>query len=313
MGLLQKIQTQDKPQEKKALGLILQAEKYTFAKQNLKKESFVKKTKVSQSLFIDESHVYFSDFSQTMDFQFSGILKQNGNSYNLIYAYKIENENLFLSSKDFWKGLLVNNEWNYFEKESLAPLYQFFSLSLEDDLQLAFKFFNTENNSFIFFSAQNKNQDQKTALNNNQKLNDFMQIIDTLFHYYNNFSIKHFDNKQNMQLGLKDYGKALCIKLENPLLQENKMISKTGLNIIKNISQIICNNFLPEPSFAILSEDFLKIILFTNQEIEADLFLAILKKHFEDFLHSSTIAAFSLQNLTKAKDIIEIEAFLSTE
>ena len=32
MGLLQKIQTQDKPQEKKALGLILQAENEYYQK-----------------------------------------------------------------------------------------------------------------------------------------------------------------------------------------------------------------------------------------------------------------------------------------
>jgi len=305
MGLLQKVEAQPKkPSQKKTGGLISRAEKLVFAKP---KPSFR-----AESLLLDESHVFFKDFSETHEFVFSGILKKEEKQYKIIYAFNLTKMKLFDSSKDFWDGTLTKkNTWNHFSSNDFAAFYQFFPTELNENLSLHFKEYNTDDNSYIyFFSSSNKSRQHNTLLINDRNIFDFIQLIDRLFISIDALKPnKPIISKNVFQQGLAIYSFAHFIQLENKILQNNKSISESGLEKIKELVLILCNTVLPKPGFSFLSQNSCILVIFSNQNIDIEMLLILLKNFFSDYLHSSTVSAFEITKYFSLNDLDKIDAF----
>jgi hypothetical protein len=305
MGLLQKAESQEKKlPQKKTGGLISKAEKHAFAKP---KAIFQK-----NSLLLDESHVFFKDFSETHEFIFSGILKREKKQYKLIYSFNLRKPEQFDSSKDFWDGTLTKkNTWNSFSYNEFAAFYQFFPTELHENLSLYFKEYNTKDNFYIcFFASKNKSQEDNTLMINDKKIFDFIQLIDRLFISIDALKKnKPIISKNVFQQGLAVYSFAHFIQLENKILQKNENISKSGLEKIKELVQVLCNTLIHKPGFSFLSQDSCILVIFSNQSIDIEMLLILLKNFFSDYLHSSTVSAFEITKYFSLNDLDKIDTF----
>lgn len=310
MGLLQRLEAiKSAP---KASGLIKKAEYYSFAtKQIIEKQRFQKKEGDSSPLLLDESHVFFNDFTINQSFLFGGILQLKNKKFSLMYSYQINEVKEFDSSKDFWDGLLPQeNTWKLFEKNDFAPLYQFFSDNLENLSSIFFIKYKIEKNYYIvFFANKNNDKDAFESLKKNTKLKNFLEIIDELSDFYDTKTFLNF-NTENYQNIFKTYEQAYCIRLSNKLFQNNKTISKPGLDAIKKAFVKLFNEFLPQPGFCENQDIYFNLILFTHSKFDIDLFFALLKKYFYIFFHYSTIDLFEINEFKISKNLEEIESFL---
>ena len=310
MGLLQRLEAiKSAP---KASGLIKKAEYYSFAtKQIIEKQRFQKKEGDSSPLLLDESHVFFNDFTKKQGFLFGGILQLKNKRFSLMYSYKINEVKEFDSSKDFWDGLLSQeNTWKLFEKKDFAPLYQFFSDNIENLSSIFFIKYKIEKNSYIvFFANKNNDKDAFESLKKNTKLKNFIEIIDELSNFYNIKKDFNF-NTENYQNLFNTYEQAYCIRLSNKLFQNNKTISKPGLIAINKAFVKLFNEFLPQPGFCENQDIYFNLILFTQSKFDIDLFFTLLKKYFYEFFHYSTIDLFEVKEFKISKNIDEIESFL---
>lgn len=310
MGLLQRLEAIKS--EPHASGLIKKAEFYSFAnKQIIENKKFQKKEGDSSPLLLDESHVFFNDFTINQGFLFGGILQLKNNRFSLIYSHQINEVKEFDSSKDFWDGLLPQeNAWKQFEKKDFAPLYQFFSDNLENLSSIFFIKYKIEKNSYIvFFANKNNDKDAFESLKKNTKLKNFVEIIDELSNFYKIKKDFNF-NTENYQNLFNTYEQAYCIRLSNKLFQNNKTISKPGLLAIKKAFVKLFNEFLSQAGFCENQDIYFNLILFTHSKFDIDLFLALLKKYFYEFFHYSTIDLFEIKEFKISKNIDEIESFL---
>lgn len=315
MGLLQKLEAQKALPQKRAKGLIKRAESYAFVKPKIEKNTFSQKQKTYTPLLIDESHVYFSEFSQNHAFVFSGILRLDKKNYSLAYSYKLQNNATFNSTKDFWDGTLLHSDtWNIFKEKDLSAFYQFFTDELHDTMLIGIKHYTINQNSYIFFFAiDKKHQTYCQILKNDQKLHDFICIIDELFLQYTHLSNENsIPEIQKIQDALAQKRQAYCISLINKSLAKNQLISEYGITAIYEAIAKVSRQLIPPPGFCVLQKHTIKLLLFSNETFDAELFLSLFTEYLSDYLHYATLIGFEIDMFIKTKELQAIEDFLGS-
>lgn len=178
------------------------------------------------------------------------VFSKKENYYNIIYSAEVNEQsvNASTSSVDFWDGTFKSDSWELFSGENLVPYLQFFTPEERHTVfSVYLKRLQIQNDDYIVLIPFDTESDSKNV--NLDKLED--NIISFL---------KKKSPSEKILTGLNNCKNALLL-----ILTGKEKTLKVFFNQIKQV--------VSESDICVLeSDNLVKIVLFTNDEIDIDLY-----------------------------------------
>lgn len=308
MGLLQYINLHYFSKKSLNVGLLRLAQEYLSNDSSFTCESFI----------LDTPFFQFHNFSSEIELFKTALFVPHNNQYTILFSHNFDNVTIqkSVSTFDFWNGMLPAASWISFSGSSLASLSQFFSESDREEIHTVHAKWiciGSKKCIFLVCTSHNHNVLDFTSLDDviPALLTD---ITPTVNNYMPDTSLQNDsfnDIISQIHDGLRVFTKAQCFDLANDFIMESDILTKSEKKYI--LFELFCRlKFaMVKPNICFLSNNHtLKLIIFSHEEIDSDMYQVYLQQNMEDFFSTETLSNFTIISKGVFTTTTDIESYV---
>ncbi|MCR4939698.1 MAG: hypothetical protein K5930_06265 [Treponemataceae bacterium] len=273
---------------------------------------------VSFNSLTDEAFIFFNSFVEELGISKMAVLLPDNNQFKmyLSYGFKSGTEEQMVSTKDFWEGTLPGDRWLSVTKEDIVPFRQIFSD--EDNAEISIlhvKRMELKKVPIIILITEGT----KISLVDTElvdivlpSLYPYIEKCLNLKRLTDNITFpSEFDTAVNIENSLIENSKGFLFEISlDSFFASFPNLTGEARQILFKVLFNALSLLIKVPDILYVYQDKIKIIRFSNNELDEDLFSYQLKKTISPVFSEEKADLIDIKSSASSSDINELTDFL---